>query len=66
MGQKLVKIINAINNGDVVLVRFEYLSFQCRIIDTKTAYGNIHCLIIPAHQINNEPSQWVNSDRIKF
>ena len=47
--------------GKRAQLTIDKLTFEVRIIDTKSAYGQVRCLVSPE---SGSGSQWVSVDRI--
>jgi len=48
--------------GTTVLVRFDALSFECAVIDAKSAYGRIRLLVQP---VSGCGQTWIEQNRTK-
>ena len=49
--------------GKTGLLRFDALSVSVKIMDAKTAYGNVRYLVTP---VSGTGSVWVDSSRVSF
>lgn len=47
--------------GQAVLVRFEDLTLECRVLDVKSSYGRIRLSVSP---VSGYGTQWVEMSRI--